>query len=59
MEQTVTFSAVITSALKRQLEQWAKDSDRTVSAELRQILAQEARRRASHPSRQEVTYQVN
>ncbi len=52
MEQTITFSAVITAALKRQLEQWAKDSDRTVSAELRRILAQEAERRQQQNARQ-------
>lgn len=58
MEQ-ITFSAVLTVDLKRQLEQWAKDSDRTVSAELRQILTQEANRRQRQPSRRQVSYQTN
>ncbi|GAB4446304.1 MAG: hypothetical protein Kow0031_28950 [Anaerolineae bacterium] len=45
MNQPVTISAVVTTDLKRLLEEWAKQEDRTVSATLRQILAQEATRR--------------
>jgi hypothetical protein len=36
---------LITEELKQQLEQWAKEDDRTQSAELRWILAREAARR--------------
>ena len=47
MSEQITISAVVTTDLKRQLEQWATQEDRTVSATLRQILAQEAKRRAA------------
>ncbi len=59
MNHPQTISFVATAELKRLLEQWAKDEDRTISATLRQILAQEARRRNRQPSRQQVSYQTN
>ncbi len=40
-----TVVAVLTAEQKRQLVEWAAQSDRTVSAELRQILLAEAKRR--------------
>jgi (p)ppGpp synthase/HD superfamily hydrolase len=43
--QVTTVHFVATGELKQQIEQWAKESDRTVSAELRQILLAEAARR--------------
>jgi len=50
-EQTV-ISFVGTTALKRVLEAWAREADRSVSAELRQILAQEIKRRQQQPAKQ-------
>lgn len=44
-QQQITFSAVITLDLKQALEKWAREADRTVSAELRLILAREIQRR--------------
>jgi hypothetical protein len=43
--ENITFSAVITPALRDFLQAAAKEADRTVSAELRQILQAEAERR--------------
>jgi len=59
MNDPIILSAVVTTHLKQQLEQWAKEEDRSISATLRQILAREARRRASQPSRQAVTYKTH
>ena len=43
--ETQIASFVLTTDLKQMLKQWAAASDRTVSAELRQILQAEADRR--------------
>jgi predicted transcriptional regulator len=45
MADTQITSFVITRELKQQLESWAKEADRTTSAQLRQILQAEAKRR--------------
>lgn len=50
MREQITRSYVITKQLDALLKQWAGDSDRTISAELRQILEQEATRRAGQQS---------
>jgi hypothetical protein len=55
----VTINFVATPELKSQLEQWAKDEDRTMSATLRRILEAEAQRREAKQTRQEVEYQTN
>ena len=47
MKEQITRSYVITRELDALLKQWAGDSDRTISAELRQILEREAGRRAA------------
>ena len=47
MQEQVTMSFVATSELKQLLERWAQQDDRTVSATLRQIITQEAQRRAT------------
>ncbi len=44
-KEQVTMSAVVTIDLKQALERWAREADRTVSAELRLILAREIQRR--------------
>jgi len=59
MNQPLTISFVGTVELKQLLDQWAAQEDRSISATLRQILAREARRRASQPSRQAVTYKTH
>lgn len=64
MSKPATISFVVTANLKTQIEQWAKDEDRTVSATLRRIVEAAAQRReAIHNrqdnTRQEVTYQTN
>lgn len=50
MKEQITRCYVITKQLDTLLKQWAGDSDRTISAELRQILEQEATRRAGQQS---------
>jgi hypothetical protein len=57
MNEPTTISFVATVEIKRLLEYWAKNEDRTVSATLRRILESEAQRRAARqPSTQEVQY---
>ena len=51
MSDTICF--VATAELKRQIEQWAKDEDRTISATLRRILTQEATRRRNRQRKQQ------
>ena len=46
--ETTTISFVISIDLKRLVEQWARDEDRSLSATLRKILTQEAHRRQEH-----------
>lgn len=53
MNEPQTISFVGTTEIKQLLEQWARAEDRSISATLRQILAQEATRR------QEGIYQTN
>ena len=55
MKEQITRSYVITKQLDALLKQWAGDSDRTISAELRQILEQEAARRAQNQQRKVIT----
>lgn len=45
MQEQITVSYVLNKRLKALLQQWAESSDRTASAELRQILEREAQRR--------------
>ncbi len=45
MNEPVTLSFVATVEIKQALEVWAREADRSVSAELRQILMREAQRR--------------
>jgi hypothetical protein len=50
MQEQITVSYVLNKRLKTLLQQWAEQNDRTVSAELRQILEREAERREQgHP----------
>lgn len=56
MNEPITTSYVLTVKLKRLLESWAKDEDRSESATLRRILEQEAQRRNTQP-KQEVMLQ--
>lgn len=51
--KTQITSFVLTTNLKELLKQWAAQNDRTLSAELRQILIQEAARRQQiNPNKQ-------
>jgi hypothetical protein len=52
-------SFIATPELNSQMEQWAKDEERTMSATLRRILEDEALRREAKQTRQEVEYQTN
>ena len=59
MSEPITVSFVATIELKRLLEQWAAQDDRTVSATLRRILEAESRRRAERqPAKQEALHQT-
>ena len=49
----ITTSFVITTELRRLLEQWAKEEERSVSYVVRQILKAEAQRRKQPSSNQE------
>lgn len=59
MNEPATISFVGTAELKRLLEQWAKQEDRTVSATLRRILESEAQRRKQAGSKNELIENVN
>ncbi|MCG3208339.1 MAG: hypothetical protein FOGNACKC_01942 [Anaerolineae bacterium] len=50
MNEQVILSFVATTDIKRTLEVWAREADRSVSAELRQILMREAQRRQQQPT---------
>ena len=52
MQEQITRSYVVTKRLDMLLKEWAAESDRTISAELRQILEREAQRRESAKPKQ-------
>jgi hypothetical protein len=45
MQESITVCYVLNKRLKALVQEWAEGNDRTASAELRQILEQEAQRR--------------
>ena len=55
MSQPLTISFVADSQIKSWLERWAREDDRSISYVLRQILKQEAQRRASENKQQKVS----
>lgn len=55
MSEHQTISFVATIELKKQLEQWAVQDDRSISATLRRILEAEATRRATRQPLQKAT----
>ncbi len=55
MSEQITISFVGTQEIKSLLEKWAAEDDRSVSYILRQILENEARRRAAESQKQEQT----
>jgi hypothetical protein len=52
MQEQVTVCYVLNERLKSLVQQWARDNDRTASAELRQILEREVQRRKAKPTDQ-------
>lgn len=49
MTVSITMSFVTTTELKRLVEQWAQEDDRSVSYIMRRILEKEAQRRQASP----------
>jgi predicted transcriptional regulator len=54
MSKSVTMSLVATKELKKMLEQWAQQDDRSVSYIIRQILEKEIRCRAAEAQEQKI-----
>ena len=57
MTETVTISFVGTTEIRSWLRRWANEDDRSISYILRQILQQEAQRRAQFQSAKQVVNQ--
>lgn len=54
MSEQITISFVATKTLKKLVEQWAQEDDRSVSYIIRQILEKESQRRIAEAQKREV-----